>query len=97
MFNINQVNKTSSQEHLGIILDGTLLFEGHLKSASVKAKTNKALYLLQKLQNILPRPALIILNKSFTRPYLDNGDIIYEQVLIHLFTKNLSLSNAMLS
>ena len=96
MFNINQVNKTSSQE-LGIILDETLLFEGHLKTVSVKVKTNKTLYLLQKLQNILPRPALITLNKSFIRPYLDDGDIIYEQVLIHLFMKNLSLSNAMLS
>ena len=47
MFNSNQVNKTSSQNHLGIILDERLSFKEHLKTASVKAnKTN----LLCKLQ-----------------------------------------------
>ena len=40
MFNINQVNKTSFQKHLGIILDEALLFKNHLKAISVK--TNKS-------------------------------------------------------
>ena len=57
MFNSNQVNKTSSQKHLGIIPDKPLSFEEHLKAISVK--TNKTLYLLCKLQNLFPRPALI--------------------------------------
>ena len=77
MFNSNLVNKASSQKHLGIILDESLSFEEHLKTISVK--TNKTLYLLHKLQNLLPRAALITLFKSFIRPYLDYGDIIYEQ------------------
>ena len=77
MFNSNQVNKTSSQKHLGIILDESLSFEEHLKTISVR--TNKTLYLLRKLRNLLPRPALISLYKSLLRPYLDYGDIIYEQ------------------
>ena len=77
MFNSNLVNKASSQKHLGIILDESLSFEKHLKTISVK--TNKALYILRKLQNLLPRDALITLYKSFIRPYLDYGDIIYEQ------------------
>ena len=34
MFNSNQVNKTSSQKHLGIILDESLSFEEHLKTIS---------------------------------------------------------------
>ena len=71
-FNSNQVNKTSSQKHLGIILDESLSFKEHLKTSSVK--TNKTLYLLSKLQNLLPRPALITLYKSFIRSYLDYGD-----------------------
>ena len=76
MFNSNQVNKASSQKHLGIILDESLSFEEYLKTISVK--TNKTLYLLRKLQNLLPSAALITLYKLFIRPYLDYGDIIYE-------------------
>ena len=59
MFNSNLVNKAFSQKHLGIILDESLSFEEHLKTISVK--TNKTLYLLRKLQNLLPRAALITL------------------------------------
>ena len=77
MFNSNLVNKASSQKHLGIILDESLSFEEHLKTISVKTK--KTLYLLGKLQNLLPGAALITLYKSFIRPYLDYDDIIYEQ------------------
>ena len=87
MFNSNLVNKASSQKHLGIILDESLSFEEHLKTISVK--TNKTLYLLRKLQNLLPRAALITLYKSFIRPYLDYGDIIYEQVFNSSFHEKL--------
>ena len=31
------------------------------------------------MQNILPRSALLTIYKSFIRPHLDYGDIIYEQ------------------
>ena len=44
MFNSNQVDKISSQKHLGIILEKSLSFEEHLKTISVK--TNKAPYVL---------------------------------------------------
>ena len=44
MFNSNQVDKISSQKHLGIILEKSLSFEDHLKTISVKA--NKAPYIL---------------------------------------------------
>ena len=42
-------------------------------------KIIKAIGLLRKLQNILPRPALLTIRKCFVRPHLDYGDIIYEQ------------------
>ena len=87
MFNSNLVNKASSQKHLGIILDESLSFEEHLKTISVK--TNKTLYLLLKLQSLLPRAALITLYKSFIRPYLDHGDIIYEQAFNSSFHEKL--------
>ena len=36
--------------------------------------------LLRKLQNLLPRAALITIYKAFSRPHLDYGDILYDQV-----------------
>ena len=43
-------------------------------------KVNKTIGLLRKLQNTLPRPSLLTIYKSFIRPHLDYGDIIYDQV-----------------
>ena len=31
------------------------------------------------MQNILPRQALITINKAFVRPHVDYGDILYDQ------------------
>ena len=43
-------------------------------------KVNKTIGLLRKLQNILPRSTLLTIYKSFIRPHIDYGDIIYDQV-----------------
>ena len=43
-------------------------------------KISKIIALLWKLQNILPRPALLIISKCFIRPHLDYDDIIHDQV-----------------
>ena len=45
----------------------------------VSLKISKSLGLLRKLHNVLPRPALITIYKAFVRPYLDYGDILYDQ------------------
>ena len=42
-------------------------------------KINKTISLLRKPQNNLPRAALITIYKSFVRPHLDYGDILYDQ------------------
>ena len=77
IFNNNNVIQTTSQKHLGIILDTRLSFEKHLET--VLCKINKTIGLIRKLQNLLPRTALITLYKAFVRPHLDYGDIIYDQ------------------
>ena len=74
-FNIN-VSHASSQKHLGSTLDNSLTFHKHLTKLS---KISKTIGLLQKLHNILPRPALLTIYKCFIRPNLDRGDIIYDQ------------------
>ena len=43
------------------------------------SKVNKAIGLLRKLYNTLPRLPLLTIYKSFIRPHLDYGDVIYDQ------------------
>ena len=76
-FNKSTVSQSTSQKHLGVIRDASLSFEEHL--ISVQSKTNKTICLLHKLQNTLPRQALITIYKAFVRPHLDYGDILYDQ------------------
>ena len=39
----------------------------------------KGIGLLQKKQSVLPRTSLLTIYKSFIRPYLDYGDVVYDQ------------------
>ena len=82
----NNVSQASSQKHLGLTLDNRLTFDEHL--TNVSNKISKTIGLLRKLQNILPRPALLTIYKCFIRPHLDYGDIIYDQLTTYLSTKN---------
>ena len=86
-FNNNQVANTPEQKHLGMILDSKLDFEEHLKSKL--AKVSKTIGLLRKFQNILPRHSLLTIYKSFIRPNLDYGDIIYDQAYNSSFHQKL--------
>ena len=76
-FNNKSVKQVPSQKHLGLILDNKLNFQEHLKN--ILNKVNKTIGLLRKLQNILPREPLLTIYKSFVRPHLDYGDVIYDQ------------------
>ena len=73
----NNVSQASSQKHLGLTLDNRLRFDERL--TNVSNTISKTIGLLRKLQNILPRPALLTIYKCFIRPHLDYGDIIYDQ------------------
>ena len=42
-------------------------------------KVNQIIGLLRKLQSTLPRPSLLTIYRSFIRPHLDYGDIVYDQ------------------
>ena len=60
-----------------MFLDCKLNFEEHLKT--IVNKTNKTIGLLRKFQNFLLRKLLLTIYKSFIRPHLDYGDVIYYQ------------------
>ena len=82
-FNESVVPQTLLQKHLGMFLDSKLNFNEHLKT--IFQKTNKTIGLLRKHQTPLHRAPLITIYKSFIRPYLDYGDMIYDQTFNMLF------------
>ena len=71
------MSQTESQKHLGLILDIKLNFNKHLKG--VLDKISKTIGRIHKLRPILPRFSLLTIYKTFVRPHLDYGDIIYDQ------------------
>ena len=65
------------QKHLRIYLDTSLNFNLYIKENMFKAM--KRICVIQKLSKALPWHYLITIYKSFVRPYVDYGDIIYDQ------------------
>ena len=64
-------------------LDKKLNFEEQLKE--VESNVNKTIGIICKLQNVLPRSSLLTIWKSFIRPHLDYGDIIYDKAFNESF------------
>ena len=76
-FNKNGISKCPHQRHLGIVLDSKLNFNAHVDQ-KIK-KCNRIIGLIRRLSINLPRNALLIIYKSFVRPHLDYGDILYDK------------------
>ena len=78
-FNGIPVKRETHTEHLGVILDQRLNFRLHIQEKIKKA--NKGLGLLKFLSRFTTRPVLDKMYKTFVRPHLDYGDIIYHDQL----------------
>ena len=78
---------STSQEHLDIHLDQKLDFNAHIKEKISKAYSGTGI--IRKLQSKLPRNALLTIYKSFIRPHLDYGDIVFDQPTNDSFVKKL--------
>ena len=76
-FNNNNISRCSHQKHLGVVLDSNLNFNTHIDQ-KIK-KCNKMIGLIRRLSVNLPRNALLTIYKSFIRPHLDYGDILYDK------------------
>ena len=83
LLNKSKVFQSTTQKHLGLILDNRLSFEEYL--TAMGAKVSRTIALLCQLQPVLPRQALITIYKSFIRPYLDYGDILYDKAFNESF------------
>ena len=77
-FNNIPVSSTTVHKHLGMLLDDKLSYEHHLQF--VLNKDKRTIDLLRKFQQTLPRQSLITTYKSFIRPHLDYGDIVYDLI-----------------
>ena len=71
-----------------MMLDSNLSYDNHIKSV-LNNKVNKTIGLLRKFQLILPRHSLIAIYKTFIRPHLDYGDVMYDRVFIESFHQRL--------
>ena len=71
------VNSTATHKHLGMILDSKVGYENHLQS--VFSEVNKTIGLFRKSQRTLPRKSFMTISKTFIRPHLDYGDVIYDR------------------
>ena len=76
-FNNNDISKCPHQKHVGIVLDSKLNFNAHLDKKIKKWK--RIIGLIRRLSINLPRNALLTIYKSFVRPHLDYGDILYDK------------------
>ena len=75
-FDSKPAKSSQIHKHLRMILDSNLSYEHHIKS--ILNKVNKAIGLLRKFQLIFPIHSLITIYKTFIRPHLDYGDVIYD-------------------
>ena len=71
----NNIAKFPHQKHLGIVLDSKLNFSAHVDQ-KIK-KCNRMIGLIRLLSINIPQNALLTIYKSFVRPPLDYGDILY--------------------
>ena len=71
------LKRSNTQKHLGLFLDATLSFSEYINEKMKKAV--KAISVIKKIKVSLPCFSLLTIYKSFIRPYLNYGDIIYDQ------------------
>ena len=76
-FNNMPLKRKNTQERLGLFLDAKLNFSEHINEKIKKAVTG--ISVIKKLNATLPRSSLLTIYKSFIRPDLDYGDVIYDQ------------------
>ena len=76
-FNNVPVIRENIQKHLGLFLDSKLSFLDHINEKIKKA--TKGVNVIRKMNLLLPRSSLLTIYKSFVRPHLDYGDVIYDQ------------------
>ena len=71
---------------MGFISDASLTFDVRIKSITSKVKT---IDLLRKLNNHLPESPLTTIPKSFVRPHLNDGNVVFDKAYNNYFQQRL--------
>ena len=74
-------------DDFGSSMDANLDFQEHLQDNL--SKISYTIGLSRKIHKLLIRPPLLTTDKSFIRPHLDYGDIIYDNAYNTPFHQNL--------
>ena len=77
LFNSIPVQRSTFRKHLGVYLDEKLNFNTDITKKISKAR--KGIGVIKKLFKSLPRNALLSIYKSFVRPHLDHGHVVYDR------------------
>ena len=86
-FNNKAVQQVSSRKHLGFVLETSSKFDEHI--TTITSKVSKSIGLLRKLNNRLRRSSFFTIFKSFVRPHLDYGDVIFDKHYNNSFQQRL--------
>ena len=76
-FSNNTITKCSHQMHVGVALDSKLAFNIHIEQ-KIK-KCNEIIRLIRKISVSLQIKAFLTIYRSFVRPHLDDGDVLYDK------------------
>ena len=76
-FNNILLNSKNTQKHLGLYLDTKLNFSEHINEKIKKAV--RGISVIKNLNVTSLHSSLLTIYKSFIRPHLDYGDVIYDQ------------------
>ena len=87
LFNDKPVQQASSQKHLGLVLDTSLMFDEHINT--IISKVSKTIGLLWKLNNRLPRSSHTTSYKSIMKPHLDYDDVMFDEAYNNSFQQRL--------
>ena len=74
-FNNVPVAKVDEHKHFGMILDSKMSFASHIEAATLKCR--RGIGMIKFLSTYLPCKILEQLYKSYVRPHLDYGDVLY--------------------
>ena len=86
---LHSAARTSCQKYLCLYLDENLNFSHHIKEKI--SNICKGIGVIRKLHYVLPRHSLLAIYKSFIRPHLDYGGIIYDQQNNQAFSNKLEV------
>ena len=86
-FNNKPVQQVISKKYLGIILYIPLTFDKHIQA--ITSKVSKTIGLLRKLNDFLPCSSHTTIYKSFVKPHLDYGDVMFDNAYNKSFQQRL--------